>query len=413
MNRRHFSTRLLAAALSSAARPVLGGNDPSGPQGNPADTVRDGLKKLDDLFWCAPIGNWLDRPGNDLRGHFEGRVNPPWWSCANVVELMVDFMDRTGSQEYETRIAEIHAANRDLGSRLPEIAAALKQQGPWSERDERLLAKKRAIVGTERVHGLEFRNEYLDDSGWWGIAWAKAHARSGRPGYLVSAKAIHAHMAANWRNEGGVSWAEDPDKRDPNAITNSLFVVLSAKLYLLTRDATYLDWAVKTLAWEKEAKLFDGSGIVDRPGHQGDYWTYNQGVYLGGLTALHQATRDQAYLDEAAVTCEAILDRSGLVLSNRIIVEKLGMDGWDPAMFKGIFARLLAELGRVLKAAKVHPTVVSKIAATLQASAESLVKTPRDKDGLYPADWDNRPEKRIYNFNSQASALLLLAARLG
>jgi hypothetical protein len=48
-----------------------------------AKRFREGMAKLDEIFWVSEIANWLDRPGKDLRGHFEGKINPPWWSCAN------------------------------------------------------------------------------------------------------------------------------------------------------------------------------------------------------------------------------------------------------------------------------------------------------------------------------------------
>ena len=72
---------------------------------------REGMSKLDEIFWVPEIANWLDRPGKDLRGHFEGKINPPWWSCANAVEAMVDYMDHTNTGIYDQRIREIHAAN--------------------------------------------------------------------------------------------------------------------------------------------------------------------------------------------------------------------------------------------------------------------------------------------------------------
>jgi predicted alpha-1,6-mannanase (GH76 family) len=376
-----------------------------------AKAFREGMKTLDKIFWVPEIANWLDRPGKDLRGHFERRINPPWWSCANAVEAMVDFMNLTRTNHYDERLREIHAGNVLRGSRLPRLADSLRKQGTWTKDDEAKLGRKMKSLNPEKVHDSEFRNEYLDDSAWWGIAWLKFHERTKDPRYLRTAVAIHKHMANNWRKEGGVSWAEEADKRDPNAITNSLFVVLSARLHRVTRQRDFLDWAEKTIAWEKEAKLYDGTGIVDRPGHQGDYWTYNQGAYIGGLEALHQATGKQAWLDEAAAIATTIVEKSGIVREDGVIYEKLGTDGWDVGMFKGICARYFGILARSLTRHEIHPEVAVKLDRVLAASADAILKLPQEEE-LYPLEWQQPPRAKIANYNTQLSALIALAAAL-
>jgi predicted alpha-1,6-mannanase (GH76 family) len=371
----------------------------------------DGMATLNEQFWVPEIANWLDRPGKDLRGHFEGRINPPWWSCANAVEVMVDFMDLTRTRGYDRQLRDLHAGNALRGSRLPQLAESLKKQGKWSAEDQSKLEKKMNSLDPGKIHDSEFRNEYLDDSAWWGIAWLKFHERTKDARYLRTAIAIHRHMAANWRKDGGVSWAEEADKRDPNAITNSLFVVLSARLHRVTKQQEYLVWAEKTLAWEKEAKLYDGTAIVDRPGHVGDYWTYNQGAYLGGLEALHAATGKAVYLDEAARVATTILEKSGIVRPDGVLFEKLGTDGWDVGMFKGICARYFGILAKSLRRQKTHPEVVGRLEQVLTATAAAILKSPRDQ-GLYPLEWQPEPRAAIHNYNTQLSALIALAAAL-
>jgi predicted alpha-1,6-mannanase (GH76 family) len=369
----------------------------------------DGMATLNEQFWVPEIANWLDRPGKDLRGHFEGRINPPWWSCANAVEVMVDFMNATRTRAYDVQLRELHAGNVLRGSRLPRVAESLKKQDKWSGEDKAKLERTLKALDPGRLHGSEFRNEYLDDSAWWGIAWLKFHERTKDLRYLRTAIAIHRHMAANWQKNGGISWAEDADKRDPNAITNSLFVVLSARLHRVTKQQEHLDWAERTLAWEKEAKLYDGTAIVDRPGHVGDYWTYNQGAYLGGLEALHAATGRSAYLDEAARVATTILEKSGIVRADGVLFEKLGTDGWDVGLFKGICARYFGILANSLRRQRTHPEVVERLEWTLSATASAILKSPRDQD-LYPLEWQPEPRAAISNYNTQLSALIALAA---
>lgn len=407
MKRSEFIKLLTTAAFLPAMRAEEGPVS----RDDLAKRFREGMAKLDEVFWVPEIANWLDRPGRDLRGHFEGKINPPWWSCANVVEVMVDYMNVTRSNLYNQRLKELHAGNVLRGSRLPELAKSLRKAGAWSEEDERRLQRKMKSLDPKKVHDSEFRNEYLDDSAWWGIAWLKFHERTKDPRYLRTARAIHEHMANFWRKEGGVSWAEDADKRDPNAITNSLFVVLSARLYRVTKEKSFLDWAEKALAWEKEAKLYDGTGIVDRPGHVADYWSYNQGAYLGGLEALFSATGKQVYLDEAAAVARTIVEKSGVVLENGILYEKLSTEGWDVGMFKGICARYFGILSRTLRKQKSHVEVAEQLDRIVKQCVESILKRPQ-KDGLYPLEWQEPPRAEIHNFNTQLSALIALQAAI-
>ncbi|MCW1885001.1 glycoside hydrolase family 76 protein [Luteolibacter flavescens] len=376
-----------------------------------AKAFRDGMKTLDDVFWVPELANWLDRPGKDLRGHFDGSINPPWWSCANAVEAMVDYMNVTRTGIYDAQLRELHAGNVLRGSRFPKLAESLRKQGKWSADDDKKLERKMKSLDPQKIHDSEFRNEYLDDSAWWGIAWLKFHERTKDPRYLRTAVAIHKHLVDNWQKNGGVSWAEEDDKRDPNAITNSLFVVLSARLHRVTKKREFLDWAERTIAWEKEVKLYDGTGIVDRPGHKGDYWTYNQGAYVGGLEALHAATGKQVWLDEAAGIATTIIEKSGVVTEQGILYEKLSTDGWDVGMFKGICARYFGTLSRTLKRQKIHPGVSAQLDRVLAASAGAILKLPQE-DGLYPLEWQQPPRAKVVNYNTQLSALIAVLAAI-
>ena len=131
---------------------------------------------------------------------------------------------------------------------------------------------------------------------------------------------------------GGVWWS--PKKTYKNAITNELFLVMAAKLFLIVRIACvfsnrshslsfffFVDYAVNcvkfcffnsqtknetysTWAWH-EYNWFNSSGMINAQnlvndglnGHcannGGTTWTYNQGVILGGLALLAQLTSDK------------------------------------------------------------------------------------------------------------------------
>jgi predicted alpha-1,6-mannanase (GH76 family) len=380
--------------------------------------ITTGFDLLNKLYWSPTINIWLDRPGDDLRAHYEGRRNPPWWSSANAVEVMIDFMNATGRTDYDTLIKGLYNIHRDHRNKVAPMVAELKRRGQWNGKDEerlqRRIKKEAETPRSADEHYVDFRNEYLDDSGWWGITWLKMYDRTKDPTYLETAKAIHAHMAKNWHLDkgGGVLWCEDPDKQKTNAITNSLFLILSARLHAATKDTAYLEWAEKTLTWFRDQQLYDGTAIVDAPGHKGDYWTYNQGTYLGGLIAMSEATGKTEYLNEAARVAETILTKSGVVLPSGVIVEKLGTSGWDVGMFKGIFIRYLGQLRDALRYRRMHTELAQRIDYTIRASIASLLKYSIGDTGEYTVEWQEGGKDRSTSFNTQTSALSALTATL-
>src|SRR5947207_197153 len=165
--------------------------------------ITDGIGVLDRLYWSPTLNIWLDRAGDDLRAHYEGRLNPPWWSSANAVEVLIDFMSASGGKDHEAAVEALYELHKTRGGTSARLIAELKRRGQWSAADEekaqRRDAEKKAPKDEKTDYYTEFRNEYLDDSGWWGIAWLKMYDHTRAEKYLTTAKAIHAHMAKNWR----------------------------------------------------------------------------------------------------------------------------------------------------------------------------------------------------------------------
>lgn len=382
-----------------------------------AARIKSGFALLNQLYWSPTLNIWLDVPGDDVRGYFDGRRNPPWWPSANAIETLVDFMNATNTSDYDPVIETLYELHRDFRNKLPRIAEELKRRNQWTDRDERTLQRRQKGSGQLSPSGIEyyteFRNEYLDDSGWWALTWLKMYDRKGTQKYLSTAKAIHEHMASNWKPErgGGVMWCEDEDKHHTNAITNSLFLILSARLYHRTHEQSYLTWAERTLDWFRANALYDGTGVVDAPGHKGDYWTYNQGAFIGGLTACYEATGKQEYLQQAIDVADSTLTRAGLTKEDGVIVEKLGTTG-DASLFKGVYARYLAHLRDVLNATKQEPAIAQKIDHHIRVSADSLLQHfPKPKEP-FGADWSGDVQDPSRNFNTQTSALTALVAVL-
>jgi predicted alpha-1,6-mannanase (GH76 family) len=326
--------------------------------------------------------------------------------------MLIDEMNAGGTKTYDEELATLHTLWRDAPARSARLVAELQRRGEWSEADAQALARRPPAKGEAHGYYTDFQNEYLDDSGWWAIAWLKMYARTHEPKYLAMARTIQAHMARNWNAEqGGIAWCEEPDKQRLNAITNTLFIMLSARLQSATGEPAYGRWALKDLAWFDANRLYDGTAVVDTLGHQGDYWSYNQGTYLGALIALAEATGDSQYLERAQAAAETILHRSGLVLPSGVLVEKIGTGG-DAALFKGVLARYLAQLRDTLVAHRIHPEMASEIQQDLEASATSLLAQPVADDGLFPAEWQKSDQHGHGNFDTEVAGLMLLTTLL-
>jgi predicted alpha-1,6-mannanase (GH76 family) len=199
-----------------------------------------------------------------------------------------------------------------------------------------------------------FENAYMDDTGWWGNAWLTAYQMTGQSQYLQMAETDANYIHQYWDSTcgGGVWW--NTSKTYKNAIPNELFLELTAGLHnAIPGDTTYLNWADSEWSW------FSGSGMINSSNLVNDgltssctnngetTFTYNQGVILGGLAELYQATGNASLLTEAnAIAKAAILNLSSNVGVLVEPCEPSSCDG-DEQAFKGIFAYNLTYLSQV------------------------------------------------------------------
>jgi predicted alpha-1,6-mannanase (GH76 family) len=238
-----------------------------------------------------------------------------WWQSANHLTSLIDYMLRGGSNDYTWIIDNTFEKN------------------------------KNAYDGS-------YRNEFLDDTGWWGLAWLRAYDKTGNTKYRDMAKITADHMHAYWDNTcgGGVWWKTD--RQYKNAITIELYIKLNAAYYNRTGDQTYLSRAQTGWNWFVNSGMINGQNLVNDGlnsscQNNGDVtWTYNQGVILGAAVELHIATNNGTYLTKAQQIATAT--RTYLVHGITGALRENGCEsgdcGNDGALFKGIFMRNLYEL---------------------------------------------------------------------
>eukprot|EP00026_Physarum_polycephalum_P012298 Phypoly_transcript_12592.p1 GENE.Phypoly_transcript_12592~~Phypoly_transcript_12592.p1 ORF type:complete len:348 (+),score=34.13 Phypoly_transcript_12592:36-1079(+) len=191
-----------------------------------------------------------------------------------------------------------------------------------------------------------------DDIQWWGLAMMDAYKLTQKSSYLARAEDIFKEATGAWSTEcgGGVWW--DRKNTYKNAITNELFLSLAAELYLATNDSGYMTWANEEWKWFSASGMINSDYLINDgltsscTNNGGTTWTYNQGVILGGLTAMHTITGDSNYLVFAEKIASAAINNLSANGTLQEPCEPKNDCDTDQTQFKGIFMRNLAYLAK-------------------------------------------------------------------
>ncbi|MET3808261.1 putative alpha-1,6-mannanase (GH76 family) [Nakamurella sp. UYEF19] len=297
-----------------------------------------------------------------------------WWNSANALTALTNYMIDSGDHRYSWVLANTYA--------------------------KKVNAEQRNFI-----------NPYIDDTGWWALAWIRAYDLTGDKRYLATARAGVDFM---WRNHddvcgGGLWWTTT--HRYKNAIANELFVKAAAELATRLGDAgkPYLQQALSVWEWFDRSGMTNAGQLVgdglDRMSctSSGPVWTYNQGVVLGALVDLAKATGDGNYLDRARTFADAST-RSEELHIDGVLTESCEKDGCDinGPSFKGIYVRNLGELNLALDD---HP-----YSDYLLGQANIAHEHDRNTDDQYGLHWAG-PVAYVSAASQQSAVDLLVAAQ--
>ncbi|RYP18363.1 hypothetical protein DL765_003975 [Monosporascus sp. GIB2] len=314
-----------------------------------------------------------------------GEPESPWYQSGIALQATLDYMLATGSTEY-----------------LPQALNTIERQ--------------RVPVPWWPEGGGEFRADSTDDTGWWALAMTSMYELTGDGEYLDIARLDEEYMFRYWNTTtcgGGLIW----DIRDlayQNAISNELYLTLTARLHrLIHGDTRYLNQSLFEWEWFAASGMINSENLVNDGLTQDaacvnngqTTWTYNQGVLLGGLVDLFEATGNHSFIERARAVADAVLN-SDLLVRDGILTEDCppGPDcELDAPIFKGIFIRYLAKLDRALPGERPYREFI-------EANARSAYDSSRNGSDFYGYLWQGPFD--TFSIARQVSAVNLMVAGL-
>ena len=234
---------------------------------------------------------------------------------------------------------------------------------------------------------------FFDDNIWVARNLLFAYEMFGDPNYLKEAQRVAAYVYTGWNPDlGGLVWNErgltphgTAQELERGLSANACAILVSAQLYVITGEKTYLDWAHRFYDFCKTVQDPD-SGIyyngvhtliedgVRRAGDVNkDLYAYNSGSMILANLALYGITRDSTYVEDAVKAAKAVHEAH------------IRYDQAQPYYhdFNWFFAVFMEGCHALLDYA---PKTVKGIFQTL-ASALEYAETHKSPAGLLPHDY--------------------------
>lgn len=259
----------------------------------------------------ALISNFWNESGYFNYGSNESDKGFQYWPNAHAMDVVIDAYLRSGDEKYKSYFDK------------------------W-------------YTGVKHYNGGSFFNVFYDDMEWSALTILRLYEVTKDEKYLTTAKELWTDISKGWNDKyagGGIAWKKDMPY-SKNACSNGPASILAARLYKLTKEESYLEWAIKIYEWQKNTLLEPASGAVyDNINGQSDQvntvsLTYNQGTFMGTAIELYQITKDGAYLNVARKVAAHTITK--LIDNNKGILRNEGTG--DNALFKGIFMRYFLPL---------------------------------------------------------------------
>lgn len=372
-----FFAILLCALLAQSC-----GDDKSKPNETPEekemivwnDAAEAGTQSLIKHFW------------NQDRWYFNSEVDTPegdewanYWPQAHAMDVIIDAFYRSGES----------SPYRDY---FDEWYVGVKQKS----------------------HGTYY-NSYYDDEAWNCLTMIRLYEATKESKFLDTAIALWNDIKTGWNERGGGGIAQSKDQLwSKNACSNGPGGLIAAKLYGITHESGYLEWAQKCFDWEYNTLVDRAAGRVsDRLDTQTDKvytvcFTYNQGTFLGLAHELFSLTGEKMYLSVAARVASYTVGNGDCTDSSTGLLRDEGTG--DGGLFKGIFIRYATKL---IQEEKLSENERSQLVSAFKKNAKALWNSGVDKsDPIFGPDWSKSLQTPTLNTHVSGATMMEAMATL-
>lgn len=232
--------------------------------------------------WWNPKKGWYDNRSPD-----DGQL-ASMWSSYPMMELVA-----------AVAIADPTQANIDL------VNSTFKAgEGFWDPTID-------GVGGIAWQWGLSpSGNAYLDDAGWWGIAYLDAYRATQNTRWLWDAGRVLSYIdTAAWDvKNGGMYWDTGHAYKTSEPLAAA--TLIAATLYRIQHKVYYLKLATKYLAWADAKTLNAQQGnLYGRNATDGTVMDYVEGMMIAAHVQLCLGTKQQLYCDQAESLAQASVDQ--------------------------------------------------------------------------------------------------------
>ena len=266
-------------------------------------------------------------------------------------------------------------------------------------------------AGIKVKNGNTYYNDFYDDMEWNALTMLRLYDITKDEKYLTTVKQLWADIETGWNDKagGGIAWVKY-QLYSKNACSNGPAAIIAARLYQLTKEESYKQWALDIYDWEKNTLYNQSTGAVydninGDTGAVADFsLTYNQGTFIGAAVELYKITGNVVYINDAQKAANFTIIKL-IDTSNNILRDE---GNGDNGLFKGIFMRYFLQL---ILTDGVDPSFKNKYVTFFNNNADVLWRKGCYKENLlFGTSWNNPPVGAT-QLTSQASACMMIEAK--
>ncbi|QIK58582.1 glycoside hydrolase family 76 protein [Dysgonomonas sp. HDW5A] len=266
-------------------------------------------------------------------------------------------------------------------------------------------------AGVKVKNGNTYYNDFYDDMEWNALTMLRLYDITKDEKYLTTVKQLWADIETGWNDKagGGIAWVKY-QLYSKNACSNGPAAIIAARLYQLTKEEAYKQWALDIYDWEKNTLYNQSTGAVydninGDTGVIADFsLTYNQGTFIGAAVELYKITGNIVYINDAQKAANFTIIKL-IDTSNNILRDE---GNGDNGLFKGIFMRYFLQL---ILTDGVDPSFKNKYVTFFNNNADVLWRKGCYKENLlFGTSWNNPPVGAT-QLTSQASACMMIEAK--